>query len=171
MATRPPDLNVAAEQTTAVAVRFASALRAANLRADLGAVIGFARSLALIDLSAPDDVRWAGATFFVNRPEEQLTYETVFDRFWLRESGPRDLPERSQAGESDAPGQPRTQRGPRGTSDAGKGGGTEEVERALEPVGDDEGSALEDLATSSILAYSASEAFRKKAFDKMTAAE
>lgn len=161
-----PELRVAAREATAVAVRFASALRAANLRADLGAVIGFARALTLVDLGSPDEVRSAGSALFVQRPEQRRIYAAVFDRFWLRQrSG--DLPEISHGGDAAAINAPNRS-GTHAPAEPSAGGGLEpEVGEELEPVGDEGGLAPEHPPAAGI-AYSADEVLRTKSFEAMS---
>lgn len=167
----PPDvaLPLAAGGTTATAVRFASAIRAAGLKADLDAVIGFARALGQIDLASPDDVRAAGAAFFVDRPEERLLYDAAFERFWRSPPTRDEMPEVSHGGADQTEEQqpiPSDETRPSSESISGTGeGGTEE---SLEPAGDDDGSTSDEVAEASALAYSAAEALRTKSFDRMT---
>lgn len=164
-----PDLDAAAGEMTAVAVRFARDLRAAHLHADLGGVIGFAAALTHLDLQTPDDVRAAGAAFFVDRPEERAAYDAAFDRFWLLPSGPV-LPEAAQAGDAGeaSASAPEPLRHPRtdGQTDPSTDG--TEVDRS--PAADEDEDQADDSRRSA-LTYSAAEALHAKAFEEMTPAE
>ena len=171
MAPRPTDLYAAARGTTAAAVRFAAAMRQAGLHADLDAVIGFARALTLIDLASEDDVRAAGGAFFVDRAEERLLYDAVFDSYWLRRPHPDQLPDSHGAGERHPRSQPPHAEQGRGASEAagGEEGGGEREE--IEPIGDADDSSADETGISSTLAYSAAEALRSKSFEEMTPEE
>ena len=171
MAPPRPDLPAAARGTAPTAVRFASTLRRAGLHADLGAVIGFARALALVDLGSEDDVRAAGAAFFVERPEERIRYDAAFDRFWLRRPPADRLPDPHGAGEGYPLSQPPTaDRGPESSESVGGGEGAG-AEEAVEPAGADDGTTADEMSMSSTLAYSAAETLRSKSFDEMTPEE
>ena len=168
MSPRPADLELAAAGTVATAVRFAGALRRAGLRADLNAVIGFTRALAILDTLSEDDVRAAGAVFFVDRPGERPRYDAAFDAFWLdRHRG--DLgPDAHSAGGSGASQPPAdgADEGPTSTLEPSVGsGGDDDVTRDT-PDGD--GSGIEPEATASAMAYSADEALRTRSFETMT---
>jgi len=148
----------------AAAVRFASALRSAGLPADLGAVIGFARALGLIDLGRPDELRAAGAAFFVDRPENRRPYDVTFDRFWLR-GDLRVMPEQSHGG-ADSAGRSSDGSSPTDEMDAAAGAGGQEGVEVPADMGD--GPSLDQAAPTAELSYSAAEALRHKAFDRMT---
>lgn len=166
MSARPADLERAAGGTVASAVRFASALRRAGLRADLDAVIGFTRALGILDSLSEEDVRAAGAAFFVDRPGERTRYDIAFDAFWLDRHRSDLGPDSHAAGGSDtsppptggAGGQPST------ADPSGGSGGDDDAQEAAEG---DEGS-LQPEASASAMAYSAVEALRTRSFEAMT---
>ena len=141
-----------------------------GLHADLDAVIGFARALTLVDLGSEDDVRAAGAAFFVDRAEQRVGYDAAFDRFWLRHHHANRLPDAHGAGEGrEMPAPPSTEQGressqPIGGEEAG-------AEEGLEPAGEEDGAGADEVSLSSTLAYSAAEALRSKSFDEMTPEE
>lgn len=166
----PAELRLAAEETTAAAIRFATALRGANLQADLGAVIGFARALTLVDLSSREDVRAAGASFFINRPEERFVYDAAFDAFWMQASARGELPAISHG--ADTGRTPQTAPPTRETapSDAVAGRTQAGAEAGTEPAGDEGGPLSESRATA-LRTYSAAEVLRTKDFDEMTPEE
>lgn len=170
MRRRRADPSVAARGTTATAVRFAEVLRGAGLHADLGAVIGFARALSLIDMSSQADVRAAGEALFVDRPEERFVYHSAFDGFWLRRQHGDELPDPHGTGNVDTP---RASSAGRQHAAAKTGAGAEAAaeERGVEPLDDEDGAASDEGTTSATLAYSAAEALRTKSFDEMTPEE
>jgi uncharacterized protein with von Willebrand factor type A (vWA) domain len=154
-------------------VRFTGALRRSGLRADLGAVIGFTRALTLLDTLSEEDVRAAGAAFFVNRPEERARYDAAFDAFWLdRHRG--DLgPDTHSAGGGtagpDAGDSSPDAVPPMPGAAPGAGAGMDEV--ASDDPTSDEGAAPDADAVASATAYSAAEALRTRSFDAMTPEE
>ena len=167
MSPRPADLEVAAGGTAATAVRFASALRRAGLPADLDAVIGFTRALAILDTLSEDDVRTAGAVFFVRRPGERARYDAAFEAFWLDRHRDDLGPDTHSAGEAGAPQPPAdgADGGPTSAEPSVSFGGDDDVARDT-PDGD--ASGLEPEATASAMAYSAAEALRTRSFEAMT---
>jgi uncharacterized protein len=167
----PPEINRAASEVTAAAIRFGERLRAAELRADLGAVISFARALAHVDLARPEDVHAAGVACFVDSPEERPMFDAVFDAFWLRRPAGAELPEPSRGG-SDAPA-PNAEQNPTGPwADAPRaeddGDSATENDLGIEEIAE-EGDDRPD--TPGRLEYSASELLRRKSFDAMSADE
>lgn len=165
---RPPEpIAVAASGTAAAAVRFASALRTAGLRADMGAVLGFARALTVLDSLSEVYVRAAGAVFFVNRPEERARYDAAFDAFWLDRRRSDLGPDTHTAGgggsgtprdaADDVPSTPGTV--------AGSGAGEELV---ADESPETEGASPDAADVSSAMAYSAAEALRARSFDAMS---
>ncbi len=76
------DRAIDGDALLAAAVEFSRELRDAGLAIDLGAVIDFARALALVSIGDRDEVRAAGATVFVRHREDRGAYDRVFDRFW-----------------------------------------------------------------------------------------
>lgn len=149
-------------------MRFASALRRAGLRADLEAVIGFTRAIAILDTLSEDDVRAAGAVFFVHRPGERATYDAAFDGFWLDRHRSHLGPDSHSAGGGDAPEPPSggADNGPAWTADTSGTSGEDDDVPMDAPDGD--GSGLEPEAAASALAYSAAEALRTRSFEAMT---
>ena len=163
-----PELELAARGTTAMAVRFAAALRHAGLRADLGAVIGFVRALAVLDTLGEDDVRAAGAVMFVNRPDERARYDAAFDAFWLdRQRGDLGPDSHSAGGGAASPDQEPSSRGHEAPS-AGNADGPTSDRRGQREEGSADGLTPEPAATAAALAYSAAEALRGKSFETMT---
>jgi uncharacterized protein len=83
------------------AVKLGRALRELGLSASVDAEHTFIRGLAEIDVRDRSQMYWAGHSAFVHSPDEQPTWDAVFERFWagrslmLQESG-------SEHGESDA---------------------------------------------------------------------
>lgn len=141
-----------------------------GLRADLDAVIGFARALTLVDLGSEDDVRAAGAAFFVERAEQRAMYDAAFDSYWLRRPRSDQLPDSHGTGEGRARPQPPSAQETRTSSQPIGGSEGNGMEEGVEPAGY-EGSAADDVSMSSTLAYSATEALRSKSFDEMTPEE
>ena len=145
------------------ALLFSRTLRRAGLAADLAAVLDFARALTLVDLGDREQVRAAGAALFVRRREDVSPYELIFARFWrrhawLRESG--EPPPNDALLEEDDAEAPGTRPGQRG-----------EVEASTDDPGEEtseEAPAAEAVAPD---AYSASEAFRRRDFERMSPAE
>ena len=163
-------LAVDGERLLGEAVGFARALRAAGLRVDLGAVVDFARALALVPIGDRELVRAAGAALFVRRHDDLAVYERVFRRFWRARRGaapqmeaPSALRRRSDEDRPDAASSPAT--APRTRRMAGSW-------RHLGDVGsgDDDGDAFDGLAVSA-RAYSHQQVDRRLSFDRMTAAE
>lgn len=167
-ATRPlgPERRGPPGRTTAAAVRFAGELRGAGLRADVGAVVGFARALTVVDLARPGDVHAAGASLFVRRPEERPIYDAVFRRFWLLDRPGRDRPEESHgAGEAE---RASADRGNARSWGEGSAAGHEETRSERLGESDHERAEAGDRSTASALAYSPQERLRGKSFDEMT---
>jgi uncharacterized protein with von Willebrand factor type A (vWA) domain len=151
-----------------MAVRFATALRHAGLRADLGAVIGFVRALAVLDTLGEDDVRAAGAVMFVNRPDEHARYDAAFDAFWLdRRRGDLGPDSHSAGGGAASPDQEPSSRGQE-TPSAGNANEPTSDRRGQGEEGSADGLTPEPAATAAALAYSAAEALRGKSFEAMT---
>jgi hypothetical protein len=168
MSPRPADLELTAGGTAATAVRFASALRSAGLRADLDAVIGFTRALAILDTLSEDDVRTAGAVFFVDRPGERARYDAAFDAFWLDRHRDDLGPDTHSAGGGGAPQPPAGGADGGPTSTAEPGGASDGDDDVARDMPDGDGSGLEPEAVASDMAYSAAEALRTRSFEAMT---
>lgn len=168
----PPDaLPVAAAGTATAVVRFTGVLRRSGLRADLGAVIGFTRALAVLDALSEEDVRATGATFFVNRPEERARYDAAFDGFWLDrhrgDLGPDTHSARGGAAGPDADATSADTLPP--ISAAAAETGSDELATGDPTEGDGTAPEADDVA--SARAYSAAEALRVRSFDAMTPEE
>jgi uncharacterized protein len=155
------------------AVGFGRALRRSGLGIDIGAAVDFARALEVVDIADREQVRAAGATVFVRRKDDLVTYDAVFDAYWRRRIG-------LAADEADGelpPDGPATGEGE--PSEEPPVLGDERVARSEDlrgtPVpGEDDESAEEgeaDLSAMSPDAYSRLEALRHRDFDRMTAAE
>lgn len=155
------------------AVGFGRALRRSGLGIDIGAAVDFARALEVVDIADREQVRAAGATVFVRRKDDLVTYDAVFDQYWRRriglaaDEGDGELP---PGGPEAAEGEPSTDPPPAGDERVAR---SEDL-RGTPVPGEDDESAEEgeaDLSAMSPDAYSRLEALRHRDFDRMTAAE
>ena len=165
-ATRPATLDPGGPEISGAAflgsvLGFGRELKAEGLTADLAAVLDFCRALTLVDIGDREEVRAAGEALFVRRREEIDPYEVAFDRFWRRRARPvppelEIVDDRApQSGEQRAAGRGRPWRRRPGSP-----------RRPATARASEEG----DEIAPSILAYSAGERIRTKAFERMTAA-
>jgi uncharacterized protein with von Willebrand factor type A (vWA) domain len=134
----------------------------------MDAVIGFTRALTILDPLSEEDVRTAGAVFFVDRPDERARYDTAFDDYWLdRHRG--DLGPDSHSAGDGAASPPSLDGRDELPSAAAPGGGPGRDDEGARDVPDSEGGRVEEPeATASAMAYSAAEALRTRSFDAMT---
>lgn len=146
-------------------VRFASALRAAGLHADLDATIAFARALPFIDLASPDDVRAAGAAVFVDRPDELVVYNAVFDSFWYG-AGTAEPNVSHRHADGTQVGRSIPAEGHRPVTETISGADGGEVARP--PADSRDGKRI---TTATAMTYSSAEVLRSKSFEDMTAEE
>ena len=168
---RPDPFSVAASGTATAVIRFTGALRRAGLRADLGAVIGFTRALDVLDTLGEEDVRAAGATFFVNRPEDRERYHAAFDAFWHGRSRDDLGPDTHSAGGASAgpeSGEPSADGPPPIPGTVPESGGEEQL---ADDDADGAGANPDAEDAASAMAYSAAEALRTRSFDAMSPEE
>jgi hypothetical protein len=71
-----------------VLVNFANELRSAGLAVGSGDVLTYCAAMAPLDPSDLVDLYWAGRTTLVTRRDNILTYDEVFDRFFLGGAAP-----------------------------------------------------------------------------------
>jgi uncharacterized protein len=157
----PPVMEISGPALVGSVLGFGRELKAAGLTADLAAVLDFLRALTLVDIGDREEVRAAGEALFVRRREELDPYEAAFERFWRRRARPT-APEPEVADER-APRAGETRR----PGDEGIAETTGEPQEA----GDGEGEDEADELASSVLAWSAGERIRTKAFERMSADE
>lgn len=93
--TRTPDQAI-----LAAAVALARALRELGMSVSVDSELVFFSALAELDLRNESDVYWAAHATFVHTPDERVTFDSIFERFWA--GYPLSLPQRaSEHGESD----------------------------------------------------------------------
>jgi uncharacterized protein len=140
---------------------FGRELRHEGMTADLAAVLDYARALELIDIGDREEVRVAGAGLFVRRREDIEPYDRAFTRFWRRRLLLRPTP-------SEPPQAQPPEESPSGQR-AGDSPSEVLVEQETAVTGDaPDGPPALTVAPDS---WSASEALRHRAFERMTAAE
>lgn len=66
-----------------IAVGFARSLRSAGVSVPLENVLLFVEALGYLGLDKRSSVYWAGRTTLIRHPEDRLTYDRVFDAYWL----------------------------------------------------------------------------------------
>jgi uncharacterized protein with von Willebrand factor type A (vWA) domain len=130
--------------------RFGRILRRAGLDADSSQTAAFLRALILLGLARRADVLAAGRAIFVRRREEIRLYESAFDLFWRRRTGPglsTRLPRLRQETPRERPADPAN-----ADSDTA---GTDELLSAVRPT---TASALDELRTADFGTLTADEA-------------
>lgn len=74
--------------------RFGRLLRMGGLEVDSGQTAMFVRALAILGFDRRSDVRAAGRSIYVRRPEEGRLYQAAFDLFWRRAGEPGGMTDR-----------------------------------------------------------------------------
>ncbi len=146
-------------------------MRSAGVVTDLGGALDFARALTLLDIGDRTQVHAAGSAIFCRRHADLPVYDAVFDQFWRRhvariapatlaDEAPR-APQKERQQGAVSPEPPAEREGRR----------TGRPEQA-EPSGEDEGEQeLGEGRVVSPRAFSTAEAFGRREFDRMSAAE
>ncbi|MEA2623457.1 MAG: uncharacterized protein QOH61_2367 [Chloroflexota bacterium] len=143
---------------------FGRELRREGMTADLAAVLDYTRALQLVDIGDREEVRAAGAALFVRRRDEIEPYERAFARFWRAR--------RKASGNSEmAPANSPQQDGPE--ERAGTGSPRASDQLSLDVATPDEGDAPDapEGEGASPMSWSANDALRQKAFERMTGSE
>jgi len=157
----PPGVVISGPALLSSVLGFSRELKAEGLTADIAAVLDFCRALTLVDIGDREEVRAAGEALFVRRREDLDPYAAAFDRFWRRRARP--TPTELEIVDEHAPADGEQRR----PGEAAVAEATGEPEESADGEGNEEG----DEVAPSVLAYSAGERIRTKAFERMSADE
>jgi hypothetical protein len=153
------------------AVLFTRAVRSAGVPTDLGGALDFARSLTLVDIGDRTQVHAAGQTIFCRRHADLPVYDAVFDQFWRRHVA-RIAPSALQTEARRPEQKEREQAAAAPESGAERQGQRTGRPEQAEPSEEDEGEQeIGEGRVVSPRAFSHAEAFSRREFDRMTAAE
>ncbi len=154
-------------------------LRDAGLNIGSGQVLNLVEAVATVDARRKDDFYAAAKATLVNRPDQIVLFNAVFDQFWAKVQNPMAPVEFSVPDPrmDQMPEQAETQQGePTEGNESQQGEATEDAMMAIEDTGDtaeNAPDAEEDMEAppDDVMVFSAREVLRKKDFSQFSADE